>query len=330
MNSSSTETSGRGPRGTFGAESAFLPAGTMRSRVARRRLQRSMQIRRSTLNAAGLLSEPIFDIRGHVLFQADPANGRFQLDFDGTFRVVYLGTLGAVTGKFVLDTKTDADSVTVRELLGDLGVSAPSGSLFDTALPKLWGVIKLQTNLDVLKNIGIDLELAGVFEVNTTRTDKNETIKLKGIPGDSFAQIASNQSLIDSLNNGSLPASVRALFTASNALSGNTSQQEVRTVIAGSLWHIIDHGNNDREFFIQLKDASALPTSTNPNPSPDLQLVLRNDTQAFTLRAKTLLIEGYGLAISDTVPLEIPANESTRKYLKTKKDKLGHLLDEME
>jgi 3,4-dihydroxy 2-butanone 4-phosphate synthase/GTP cyclohydrolase II len=37
-------------------------------------------------------------------------------------------------------------------------------------------------------------------------------------------------------------------------------------------------------------------------------------------------LQGYGLAISDTVPLEIPASESTRKYLKAKKDKLGHKL----
>jgi 3,4-dihydroxy 2-butanone 4-phosphate synthase/GTP cyclohydrolase II len=37
-------------------------------------------------------------------------------------------------------------------------------------------------------------------------------------------------------------------------------------------------------------------------------------------------LQGYGLSVSDTVPLEIPANESTRKYLKTKKDKLGHRL----
>ena len=32
------------------------------------------------------------------------------------------------------------------------------------------------------------------------------------------------------------------------------------------------------------------------------------------------------LAVSEAVPLEIPANESTRKYLKAKKDKLGHRL----
>ena len=37
-------------------------------------------------------------------------------------------------------------------------------------------------------------------------------------------------------------------------------------------------------------------------------------------------LQGYGLSVSDTVPLEIPPNESTRKYLKTKKDKLGHRL----
>jgi len=37
-------------------------------------------------------------------------------------------------------------------------------------------------------------------------------------------------------------------------------------------------------------------------------------------------LQGYGLSISEAVPLEIPASESTRRYLKTKKDKLGHKL----
>ncbi|MGH9254359.1 MAG: bifunctional 3,4-dihydroxy-2-butanone-4-phosphate synthase/GTP cyclohydrolase II [Vicinamibacterales bacterium] len=37
-------------------------------------------------------------------------------------------------------------------------------------------------------------------------------------------------------------------------------------------------------------------------------------------------LQGYGLAVSDAVPLEIPASELTRRYLKTKKDKLGHRL----
>jgi 3,4-dihydroxy 2-butanone 4-phosphate synthase/GTP cyclohydrolase II len=41
---------------------------------------------------------------------------------------------------------------------------------------------------------------------------------------------------------------------------------------------------------------------------------------------KLVGVEGYGLSVSEWLPLEIPASESTRKYLKTKKDKLGHKL----
>jgi 3,4-dihydroxy 2-butanone 4-phosphate synthase/GTP cyclohydrolase II len=42
---------------------------------------------------------------------------------------------------------------------------------------------------------------------------------------------------------------------------------------------------------------------------------------------KFIGLQGYGLSVSESVPLEIvPATEFTRKYLKTKKDKLGHKL----
>ena len=37
-------------------------------------------------------------------------------------------------------------------------------------------------------------------------------------------------------------------------------------------------------------------------------------------------LEGYGLKIVERLPLEIPATDASRLYLKTKKDKLGHLL----
>jgi 3,4-dihydroxy 2-butanone 4-phosphate synthase / GTP cyclohydrolase II len=42
---------------------------------------------------------------------------------------------------------------------------------------------------------------------------------------------------------------------------------------------------------------------------------------------KMIAVEGYGLKLLEWLPLEIPASEHTRKYLKTKKDKLGHRLD---
>ncbi len=42
---------------------------------------------------------------------------------------------------------------------------------------------------------------------------------------------------------------------------------------------------------------------------------------------KFIGLQGYGLSVSESVPLEIaPSTEFTRKYMKTKKDKLGHTL----
>ena len=37
-------------------------------------------------------------------------------------------------------------------------------------------------------------------------------------------------------------------------------------------------------------------------------------------------LQGYGLSVSETLPIEIPASATTRKYLKVKKEKLGHRL----
>ncbi|MFO0967741.1 MAG: GTP cyclohydrolase II [Gemmataceae bacterium] len=44
---------------------------------------------------------------------------------------------------------------------------------------------------------------------------------------------------------------------------------------------------------------------------------------------KVVGLDGYGLHIVERVPIQAPANENNWRYLKTKKDKLGHLLDEM-
>jgi 3,4-dihydroxy 2-butanone 4-phosphate synthase/GTP cyclohydrolase II len=41
---------------------------------------------------------------------------------------------------------------------------------------------------------------------------------------------------------------------------------------------------------------------------------------------KFIGLQGYGLAVSESVPLEIPPSDFTRRYLKAKKDKLGHKL----
>jgi 3,4-dihydroxy 2-butanone 4-phosphate synthase/GTP cyclohydrolase II len=42
---------------------------------------------------------------------------------------------------------------------------------------------------------------------------------------------------------------------------------------------------------------------------------------------KVVGLEGYGLHIAERVPIQVPPNQHNHKYLKTKKDKLGHILD---
>ncbi|MCB0326165.1 MAG: bifunctional 3,4-dihydroxy-2-butanone-4-phosphate synthase/GTP cyclohydrolase II [Bdellovibrionales bacterium] len=41
---------------------------------------------------------------------------------------------------------------------------------------------------------------------------------------------------------------------------------------------------------------------------------------------KIIGLEGYGLEVTERVPIETPAHDDNRKYLQTKKDQLGHLL----
>ena len=42
---------------------------------------------------------------------------------------------------------------------------------------------------------------------------------------------------------------------------------------------------------------------------------------------KVVGLDGYGLHIVERVPIQVPPNPHNDRYLKTKRDKLGHLLD---
>jgi len=41
---------------------------------------------------------------------------------------------------------------------------------------------------------------------------------------------------------------------------------------------------------------------------------------------KIVGLEGYGLEIVEQVPIRVKANKHNKKYLKTKREKLGHLI----
>jgi 3,4-dihydroxy 2-butanone 4-phosphate synthase/GTP cyclohydrolase II len=43
---------------------------------------------------------------------------------------------------------------------------------------------------------------------------------------------------------------------------------------------------------------------------------------------KVVGVDGYGLRIVERVPIQVPPTANNRRYLQTKRDKLGHLLDE--
>jgi 3,4-dihydroxy 2-butanone 4-phosphate synthase/GTP cyclohydrolase II len=45
---------------------------------------------------------------------------------------------------------------------------------------------------------------------------------------------------------------------------------------------------------------------------------------------KVIGLEGYGLKIVERVPIQMPPRDENRRYLLTKKEKLGHILDDME
>jgi 3,4-dihydroxy 2-butanone 4-phosphate synthase/GTP cyclohydrolase II len=44
---------------------------------------------------------------------------------------------------------------------------------------------------------------------------------------------------------------------------------------------------------------------------------------------KVVGLDGYGLRIVERVPIQVPPTDNNKKYLKTKREKLGHILDEM-
>jgi 3,4-dihydroxy 2-butanone 4-phosphate synthase/GTP cyclohydrolase II len=44
---------------------------------------------------------------------------------------------------------------------------------------------------------------------------------------------------------------------------------------------------------------------------------------------KVVGVDGYGLRIVERVPIQVPPTRNNRRYLRTKKEKLGHLLDEV-
>ena len=77
------------------------------------------------------------------------------LDLNGRADLVYLGTIGAVSGRFVLD--------------------AHAGQF-----PEMWGVMKLDTNFEKLRPMGVEADLFAMLQINTSKNTHIETLTLPG------------------------------------------------------------------------------------------------------------------------------------------------------
>ena len=82
----------------------------------------------------------------------------FTLTFDGQLSIYKLGTVGATSGRFVLD-------------MGD-GLSS---------VPQFWGVATLETNFTTLEQYGLKLFAKGTLQINLTGVTHTETLTLRGL-----------------------------------------------------------------------------------------------------------------------------------------------------
>ena len=229
------------------------------------------------LEGLGFLDEPIIDIRGRVVLEIGryelPSGGtvaRFSVDASGTIKIVKLGNIGSVAARFVLQA---GDTV--------------------SGLPELWGVAKIQANLDFLKNYGIFAEGSAMLQINTTPSVKTEKISLEGIPGDPIAEgLTFSISAFSTSVLGEVEASADLKTLLQN--EGITDDLEgaiVQTVIVGQKWKIITAGGP--VYFLEYNSTSGT-------------VDLSTEAQTFVLPAQSFSIEIVG-------SLQIKENGSSDK-----------------
>ncbi|MHB9067992.1 MAG: choice-of-anchor Q domain-containing protein [Pirellulaceae bacterium] len=126
-----------------GGEEAFLATRTAATL--------SIDVSGSVELFAGSEDRRLLGISGGVSMRAE-IGSRVTVDMHGQIDLMYLGTVGASAGRFVLD----ADEA------------------------GMWGALRIDTNFEKLEGLGIQLDAYCLLEVNTTDQEKSETLTLAG------------------------------------------------------------------------------------------------------------------------------------------------------
>ena len=241
-----------------------------------------------TLKAAGLLDEPLLEIRGQVTIEIDSARGLFTLDASGTIRIFKLGNIASGAARFVLATGNTL-----------------SGN------PEFWGVLKLQTNLDFFEQFGIIVNASVLLQINTTPFKQTEKISLEGIVGDLIEEDLAlvTSGLISELSTTLLAEADVADLTAAwtTALEDididpdTTGDQEmnltdavIQTLKASTKWKVTD--GDGKQFFIELVDS---------------KVEVRSEFQTFVLQPESFLLQLVG-EITIKNPLDTNPNIGAR------------------
>jgi 6-phosphogluconolactonase (cycloisomerase 2 family) len=228
-----------------------------------------------------LLSDPIIDISGSVTLKIDLTRPLFTLDVSGNLSLYYLGTVGAVAGRFVLDLDPAAS-----------GGTADNG-FFGASTPALWGVLEIQGNLDKLKQYGLTVNGTALLEINTTGVTKTETITLQGLPGDTIFSVASS-GLTSQLDGGALPATIVSAFANNNIqLPAGTG---VSVINPGLEWEVTDAAQGNSHYFIELNSGTG-------------QLDVKGEAQTFNLAPTT-----FAVSIAGELAFEQPANSGNEWF----------------
>jgi 3,4-dihydroxy 2-butanone 4-phosphate synthase/GTP cyclohydrolase II len=179
----------------------------------------------------------------------------------------------------------------------------------------------------------------GEFTVIAYETTVDEGVPLALVLG----EVAGDAPTLVRVHSECLPGDVFGCHRCDCGSQLHTAMQRIATENRGVLLYLNQEGrgiglaNKIRAYELQDQGFDTVEANERLGFKPDqrdygIGAQILGDLGVKTMRLLTnnprkfIGLQGYGLAVSESIPLEIPASEFTRRYLKTKKEKLGHTL----